>query len=258
MKRKYLLFVLLPAIIFNVTSVSTFAEGNGVNWYIKRAGNKQPEIPKEHSIIEKYDAYYIDKKLDDNSPTKRIYLTFDAGYENGNVERILNTLKEKNVPAAFFVLDHIISKNTDLILRMTNEGHTVCNHTRKHKDLSTLTKQEIINDLCGLEKNYEKATGLKMSKYFRFPEGRYSEEALSVVKELGYKTIFWSFGYADWDDKNQPNAEKSKAKILENTHNGEVILLHPTSSTNAEILPSLIDEWRNLGYSFGTLDELVR
>ena len=96
-----------------------------------------------------------------------------------------------------------------------------------------------------------------MSKYFRFPEGRYSEKAISVINELGYKTIFWSFGYADWDDKNQPDAEKSKAKILENTHNGEVILLHPTSRTNAEILPSLIDEWRNMGYSFGTLDELV-
>ena len=258
MKRKYLLFVLLVAIILNVTSVGAFAEGNGVNWYIKRAGKKQPEIPKEHSIIEKYDAYYIDKKLDDNSATKRLYLTFDAGYENGNVEKILNTLKEKEVPAAFFILEHIICKNTDLVLRMANEGHTVCNHTKRHENLSSVTKEEIIKNITGLEAAYEKATGLKMAKYFRFPEGKYSENALAVIKELGYKTIFWSFGYADRDDRKQPDPEKAKAKILENTHNGAVILLHPTSSTNAEILPSLIDEWRAMGYTFGTLDELVR
>ena len=125
-------------------------------------------------------------------------------------------------------------------------------------DITLTGDEEIIKKVTDLEKNYETATGLKMAKYFRFPEGRYSEEALSVISELGYKTIFWSFGYADWDDKSQPDAESSKTKILENTHNGEVILLHPTSSTNAEILPELIDRWRDMGYSFGTLDELVR
>ena len=105
--------------------------------------------------------------------------------------------------------------------------------------------------------NYKKETGLTMSKYFRFPEGRYSENALSVINELGYKTIFWSFGYADWDDKKQPDAEKSKSKILENTHNGAVILLHPNSATNAKILPELISKWKAMGYEFGTLDELT-
>ncbi|MBE6645149.1 MAG: delta-lactam-biosynthetic de-N-acetylase [Ruminococcaceae bacterium] len=258
MKIKYVSMILIAAILFNFTAVCAFANDEGISWYIKRAGNKQPQLPREHSIIEKYNGFYLDKKLDDNSETKRIYLTFDAGYENGNIEKILNTLKEKNVPAAFFVLDHIINKNTDLVVRMANEGHLVCNHTKNHKNLSGESKEKITENVKGLEENYERITGLKMSKYFRFPEGRYSEKAISVINELGYKTIFWSFGYADWDDKNQPDAEKSKAKILENTHNGEVILLHPTSRTNAEILPSLIDEWRNMGYSFGTLDELVR
>lgn len=256
MKKGYTALILIVTILLNFTITASASDG-GVNWYIKRAGNKQPELPKEHSVIEKYNAYYIDKKLDNTSETKKIYLTFDAGYENGNVAKILDTLKEKNVPGAFFILDHIIRKNTDLVLRMANEGHTVCNHTTNHKDMSKLKKDEIINNLTALEKTYGELTGLKMAKYFRFPEGRYSEDALAAVNELGYKTIFWSFGYADWDDKSQPNAETSKKKILENTHNGAVILLHPTSKTNAEILPELIDEWRSMGYSFGTLDELV-
>lgn len=258
MKTKHISVILLLAVIFNIFATSALAQECGISWYIKRSGSKRPDLPKEHCITEKYDAYYIDKKLDDDSPTKRIYLTFDAGYENGNVEKILNTLKEKNVPAAFFILEHIIYKNKDLVLRMANEGHTVCNHTKRHENLSAATKEEIIKNINGLEAAYEKATGLKMTKYFRFPEGKYSESALAVIKELGYKTIFWSFGYADWDDRRQPDPEKSKTKILENTHNGAVILLHPTSATNAAILPSLIDEWRAMGYTFGTLDELVR
>lgn len=258
MKHKYISFFLILAIFSNMPSVISSASSDGVSWYIKRAGNKQPELPKEHCIIEKYNCYYVDKKLDDSSLTKRIYLTFDAGYENGNVAKILDTLKEKSVPGAFFVLEHIITKNTDLIIRMAKEGHTVCNHTTNHKNLSNFSKDEIINNLTSLEQIYENATGLKMSKYFRFPEGKYSEKALEVINGLGYKTIFWSFGYADWDDRKQPDTEKAKRKILENTHNGEVILLHPTSSTNAEILSSLIDEWRAMGYTFGTLDELTR
>ena len=258
MIKKYITIILLGALMINVFATVSYADSTAASWYVKRSGDKRPELPREHALTEKYDAYYIDKKLEDKSESKRIYLTFDAGYENGNVEKILDTLKDKGVPAAFFVLEHIITKNTDLVLRMTNEGHKVCNHTTNHADLTKLSKEDIIKNLKRLESVYKTATGLEMEKYFRFPEGKYSEDALAAVDELGYKTIFWSFGYADWDDKNQPAAEKSKAKILENTHNGEVILLHPTSSTNAEILPMLIDEWRKMGYSFGNLDELVR
>ena len=249
-----ILFVLILANIF----VSSASASDSISWYVKRSGDKQPALPSEHRIVEKYDAYYIDKKCADNSSPKKIYLTFDAGYENGNVEKILNTLKEKNVPGAFFLLDNIILKNTELVLRMVNEGHLVCNHTKNHKDLTKLSKEEIVKNITDLEKIYEEKTGMKISKYFRFQEGRYNEECLSIINELGYKTIFWSFGYADWDDKNQPDCEKAKEKILKNTHNGEVILLHPTSSTNAEILASLIDSWRKMGYDFGTLDELVQ
>ncbi len=254
--RKKCIAILLVTVIINVVCINAYASELGMNWYVKRSGNKQPTLPEEHQVIEKYNGYYLDKKVNDNSAEKKIYLTFDAGYDNGNVEAILNILKEKSVPAAFFILDHIVIKNTDLVMRMADEGHLVCNHTKNHKDLTKLTRDEIIKNVTDLEKIYLQKTGKTMSKYFRFPEGRYNEQALAVISELGYKTVFWSFGYADWDDNKQPPVDKSMEKILSNTHNGEVILLHPTSSTNAQILPQLIDKWREMGYSFGTLDEL--
>ena len=254
--KKTISAILLILVFANILSTTALAK-EGMNWYVKRSGNSQPKISEEHKITEKYSSYYIDKKLSDESTEKKIYLTFDAGYENGNVEKVLDILKEKNVPAAFFVLEYIILKNTDLISRMNNEGHLVCNHTKNHRDLTKMTDEEIIKNITDLEKIYEQKTGKQMPKYFRFPEGRYSEQALKTISDLGYKTIFWSFGYADWDDARQPDAEKAFDKIIKNTHNGAVILLHPTSKTNAEILPNLIDEWRKMGYSFGTLDELT-
>ncbi len=255
--KKTAIFLIIISVIINIFALNTSASEEGLCWFIRRAGNKQPQISFEHKIIEKYNGYYIDKKCSDESSNKKIYLTFDAGYDNGNVAKTLDILKEKNVSAAFFILDHIIYKNTDVVLRMADEGHLVCNHTKNHKDLSKLTKDEIEKNLYGLERAYEDKTGNKMSKYFRFPEGKYSEEALSVVNDMGYKTIFWSFGYDDWDNERQPDPNKSIEKIISNTHNGEVILLHPTSDTNVKILAQLIDKWREMGYSFGTLDELV-
>ena len=248
----------LIIVISLIFSANVYAYADAMNWYVKRAGNKRPELPAEHKIIEKYNGFYLDNHLDDSSDAKKIYITFDAGYENGNVERILNTLKEKDVPAAFFILDHIIVKNTELVKRMANEGHLVCNHTKNHKDLTRMSREEIIKDVTALENIYSENTGKTMAKYFRFPEGRYNEESLKVISDMGYKTVFWSFGYADWDNGRQPEPESAIEKIISNTHNGEVILLHPTSSTNAKILPILIDKWRDMGYTFGTLDELCK
>ena len=185
-------------------------------------------------------------------------MTFDAGYENGNVERILDVLHEESVPGAFFLLDNIIIKNTDLVKRMASEGHLVCNHTKNHKDLTKCTSDEIRDNILALEDIYRSKTGLEMSKYFRFPEGKYSEAALKCVSDMGYKTVFWSFAYADWDNGNQPNEAAAIKKILDNTHNGAVILLHPTSGTNAKILKTLIMKWREMGYKFGTLDDITK
>ena len=249
-----LLFSSLVALLFLTPASAT---DSSYAWYIKRNGKKRPEIQKGQEIIYKYDGYFIDKKLFDGDEKKVIYLTFDLGYENGNTEKILNALKTEGISAAFFVLDNIILKNTDLVTRMINEGHTVCNHTKNHKNLCHATDEEIISNLTELEKIYMEKTGKAMSKYFRFPEGKYSENALRCVQGLGYKTIFWSFAYDDWDNNRQMSREKAMKKILENTHNGAVMLFHPTSKVNAEIFPELIKKWRVDGYTFGTLDELV-
>ena len=249
---------ILHCAIFRILSlsISVFASGE-CHWYIKRNGCLRPEFPKEENEVREHSGYFIDEHLSDDTLEKRLYLTFDAGYENGNIERILDILKSENIPAAFFLLDNIILKNTDLVIRMVDDGHLVCNHTRNHKNLSNATANEIAENLSSLEKIYKDKTGRKMSKYFRFPEGKYSIEALKCVEKLGYKTIFWSFGYDDWDDSRQPDTQRAIKKVLDNTHNGAVILLHPTSKTNADILPTLITEWRKMGYSFGTLHELT-
>ena len=246
--------------LFLVFSISVCAYARSADvccWFIKHSGSNQPKIPEEAEYIYDFGGYYVDKRLAPGSETKRLYLTFDLGYENGNTEKIMNVLKEKSVPAAFFLLDNVIEKNTELVLRMSGEGHLVCNHTKNHKDITRLSEDEIAENLEALETLYREKTGLEMAKYFRFPEGKYSKDSIACVNSLGYKTIFWSFAYADWDNRRQPSCEFAKKKILSNTHNGAVILLHPTSATNAEILSDLIDAWRNMGYEFGTLDELT-
>jgi peptidoglycan-N-acetylmuramic acid deacetylase len=218
----------------------------------------QPRCDSNMSFIEDYGGYYIDKKHGDSCSSKVVYLTFDAGYENGNIERILDTLKEKQVPAAFFILSNLVIKNTDLVKRMTAEGHIVCNHTSTHKDMTKFhTLEEFGAELKKLECVYKDCTGQKISCYYRPPKGMFSEENLKFAKELGYKTIFWSFAYADWDNCRQPDPEYAFNLIMNNIHNGAVILLHPTSKTNADILGRLIDAIKKEGYSFGTLDELT-
>lgn len=222
-------------------------------WYCKHTeGGIRPPCPPEMSYITKYDGYYL------GNDEKVIYLTFDAGYENGNIEKILDTLKSENVHAAFFILDNLVMSNRDLVERMINEGHTVCNHTAKHKDMTKVASfDEFKAEMEKMETVYYDAFGCKIAPYFRPPEGKVSEQSLAWAREMGYKTIMWSYAYADWDNNNQMPPNKAIEKVLAGTHNGEVILLHPTSSTNAEILPRLISEWRAMGYSFGTLDELT-
>lgn len=256
--KRGLAFFTLTILIFSLVSGNVFAtECHGKSFYIKKNGNLRPILPDDEKAIEMYDAFYIDPCKTDGDTDKVLYLTFDAGYENGNVEKILDTLKEENAPGAFFLLGHIIRKNTDLVKRMSREGHIVCNHTENHADMTQCSKEEMCENLSRLESVYKEQTGETMEKFFRFPEGKYDEDHLSYAKEMGYKTFFWSLAYADWDNNKQMNTEKAKKILLENTHNGAIILLHPTSSTNAEILPDLIKAWRAMGYRFGSLKEFV-
>jgi peptidoglycan-N-acetylmuramic acid deacetylase len=208
--------------------------------------------------IEQYNGYYIDCKHGDNNEEKVVYLTFDAGYENGNISKILDTMKEKQVNGAFFVLGNLVTKNTDLVKRMADEGHLVCNHTNVHPDMTKkATFEGFKAELEALETLYREHTGREISRYFRPPEGRFNEETMKYANELGYKTIFWSFAYADWDNNAQMSPEAAKKKIFDNIHNGAVILLHPTSATNAQILADVIDTLKAQGYRFGSLDELT-
>lgn len=227
------------------------------SWYIRRNGQNRPSIDVSSDTLTRLGAYWIDEKHTDASEEKVLYLTFDAGYINENVISILDTMKNENVPSAFFILANPILKNTDTVIRMMDEGHTVCNHTKNHKSIAKMQRDELTKNLSDLDRLLEEKTGKKMAPYFRPPEGSYSEASLLAVRELGYTTVFWSFAYEDWDEAKQPSPKHAVKKILSNTHNGAVILLHPTSKTNADILPTLIKEWRQMGYRFGTLDELI-
>lgn len=249
-------FLIAVILLLNLFGFTASASGRAYSWYIKKNGNKQPYETELTKIIDRYSSFYVDKSCGDDATTKKLYLTFDAGYENGNIALILDILNDKGVKSAFFILNNLILKNTDLVVRMANEGHLVCNHTNNHKDISDYDLQQIERDLGALATLYKQKTGLEMAKYFRFPEGRFSEKALKSVEELGYVSVFWSMAYADWDNSKQLSEAAAIQKLMSHTHNGAIILLHPTSSTNVKILPLLIDKWRSQGYEFGTLDEL--
>ena len=210
-----------------------------------------PQGPASADTLERYDAVYVG---DDDE--KVLYLTFDAGYENGCTAQILDTLKTHNVPAAFFLVGDYMERNPDLVRRMVAEGHTVGNHTMNHPDMSGMTGAAFQKEITGLESLFRDITGKELSKYYRPPQGLYSQENLEAAHALGYKTVFWSLAYVDWNNDSQPTAEYAFSKLLPRTHNGAVVLLHSTSKTNAAILDALLTKWKDLGYRFGTLDEL--
>ncbi|MBE6605140.1 MAG: delta-lactam-biosynthetic de-N-acetylase [Ruminococcaceae bacterium] len=258
--KKIIAVLSCVAVLYVTLTLTCFAAPTReMHWYCaRRQGGKQALAPQELAVVESHGGVYIDHHHDDDNPEKVVYLTFDAGYENGNIEKILDTLKETNTPAAFFVLEHLAKENPALLQRMKQEGHLICNHTASHKNLSKATQAEIEEEIKRLESAVESAIGEGTSPYFRPPEGSFSIEMLESIAALGYKTVFWSFAYADWDNSKQPDRAFAQKKILDNVHNGAVILLHPTSATNAAILLPVITSLKEDGYRFGTLDELCR
>lgn len=248
------LLLLFPILLLLLQLASDAAVAS---WYCPRnKAHRQPIFGGDLSVVEEYGGFYIDRTHGNTSEEKVVYLTFDAGYENGNVEKTLDILKQMQTQGAFFVLQHLLSANGELVKRMVAEGHTVCNHTATHKDLSRAKEGVIREELEALEKSYEELIGAAIPRYFRPPEGKFSTEMLKVVSEMGYKTVFWSFAYADWDNARQMSPQKAMQCVMDNIHNGAVILLHPTSATNVEILPRVIAELKEQGYRFGSLDEL--
>lgn len=255
MKKRDLLILLIAVVIALAVSVSVFASSalSTGSWGLSFRQEGAPPIGNAgKDQLRQYQAAYIG-----NTNEKVLYLTFDAGYENGCTAKILDTLKEKQVPAAFFLVGNYIRQSPDLVRRMVAEGHTVGNHTMHHYDMSRLSdKAAFSKELTDLEALYKETVGQELPKFYRPPQGIYSEENLKMAQELGYKTLFWSLAYVDWNNDAQPTKEAAFAKLLPRTHNGAVVLLHSTSKTNAEILGELIDKWKEAGYRFGTLEEL--
>ena len=233
-------------------TAATSAEGN---WGLSFQEEGEPPIANATmEELRKYDAYYAE-----DTKEKVLYLTFDAGYENGNTPVILDALKKHNVHATFFVVGNFISSNPDLIKRMHDEGHIVGNHTYHHPDMSQIsTKEAFEKELKDVEDAYKEITGEEMTKYYRPPQGKYSESNLQMAKELGYKTFFWSLAYVDWYENDQPTKEEAFEKLLGRIHPGAIVLLHSTSKTNGEILDELLTKWEEMGYTFKTLDQLVQ
>ena len=188
---------------------------------------------------------------------KVLYLTFDAGYENGCTGEILDALQKHQVPATFFLVGNYLETQPDLVRRMVEEGHTVGNHTYSHPDMSAIADEASFRE--ELEQNevlYRQVTGQEMAKLYRPPQGKFCESNLRMAQQLGYRTVFWSLAYVDWYEDDQPTREEAFDKLLPRVHPGAVVLLHSTSSTNAVILDELLTRWEEMGYTFGRLEEI--
>ena len=243
------------AIEANLQSTANGADSFG--WYCKNNDAHQPPVlPSEFSFIGDYGGYYLD--TDATEDDRVIYLTFDAGYENGNITKILDVLAAHGATGAFFVLGNLVKRNPELIQRMVAEGHLICNHTNRHPDMTKVTDyQAFREELEALNVILKDCCDVEAAPFYRPPEGKFTRENLKFASDCGYKTIFWSFAYADWDNEKQPDPEKALKKLLDHTHNGEVLLLHPTSATNAAILDEYLTSLEKDGYRFGTLYELI-
>lgn len=253
-KRNWILAIglILGAFALVLAQFSHTAVDTGA-WGLSFRQEGQPPVgPASTQALANYDAVYLG-----DTAKQTIYLTFDAGYENGCTEKILDTLKKHSAPAAFFLVGNYIEKNADLVRRMAEEGHTVGNHTMHHYDMSKISDKETFSkELTDLESLYQQVTGEPLPKFYRPPQGVYSESNLQMAKQMGYKTVFWSLAYVDWNTKDQPTAEQAFAKLLPRIHPGAVVLLHSTSQTNAEILDALLSKWEEMGYTFGDIRAL--
>ena len=224
------------------------------NWGLSFPTPGQPPVGNASSEeLEALSARYLG---DVSEPV--IYLTFDAGFENGNTPAILDALKKHHAPAAFFLVGNYLETAPDLVRRMVEEGHVVGNHTTSHPDMSKIADLETFQqELKGVEDLYREVTGQEMPKLYRPPQGKFSLENLKQAQQLGYTTVFWSLAYVDWYTDNQPTKEQAFDKLLPRIHNGAIVLLHSTSSTNAQILDELLTKWEQAGYRFGNLKELM-
>ena len=227
-------------------------EAEADSWGLSfREEGKPPVANVSGEELAKYNAYYIE-----DTEEKVLYLTFDAGFENGNTPAILDALKKHNAPAAFFVVGHYLESSPELVRRMIDEGHIVANHSFHHPDMSNMDKEAFAEELGELESLYQEMFGREMVKFYRPPQGKFSQNNLEIAKELGYTTFFWSLSYVDWEVDRQPSHEEALEKLASRIHPGAIVLLHSTSKNNGEILDELLTRWEEMGYTFKALTEL--
>ena len=236
---------------FSPKTIPTAAEGN---WGLSFQQDGEPPVANaSFEELKKYNAYYAE-----DTSEKKLYLTFDAGFENGNTPAILDALKKHDVKATFFVVGTYIKDNPDLIKRIHEEGHLIGNHTYHHPDMSQIaTKESFHKELKDVETEYKNVVGEEMTKFYRPPQGKFNETNLQMAKDLGYHTFFWSLAYVDWYENDQPSKEEAFQKLLGRIHPGAIVLLHSTSKTNANILDELLTKWEEMGYKFASLETLI-
>lgn len=268
MKRYYYMFSIIIVALFTFSVVSTTNQktiqtsggtidnlsNKKIEWGIKRNDNhKQPDLGSVNKkILDEYKGISMG-----NAESKKVYLTFDEGYEAGYTEKILETLKQNDVKATFFITAHYVNTQSELVQKMIEEGHTIGNHTVNHKSMPSLSLEEIQKEVMNLHTAVYGKFHYEM-KYIRPPKGEYSEKSVAYCNTLGYTTVMWSFAYDDWDENKQGREEYAKKKILDNIHNGAVILLHGNSRDNTNVLDTCIKEIKNMGYEFASLDEFER
>lgn len=225
-----------------------------IGWGIKRNDNhEQPDLGTiNKQILDKYEGYSIG-----NKDSKKVYLTFDEGYEAGYTEKILAVLKQNEVKATFFITAHYVNTQPELVKKMIDDGHIIGNHTVNHKSMPDLDVDTIKKEVMNLHTSIFEKYNYEM-KYLRPPMGEYSEKTVAYTKSLGYTTVMWSFAYDDWDEQKQGREDYAKQKILDNVHNGAIILLHGNSKDNTNVLDYCIKEIKKMGYEFKGLDEFEK
>lgn len=259
--KKQVLYVVLAIMLLCIGMVCALRAVNRLgtaeaaagitDWGLSFQSEGAPPVANaSQEYLKNFDALYVG-----DTNKKEIYITFDAGFENGNTERILDALKKHGVKATFFLVGNYFETQPELVKRMAEEGHTIGNHTYSHPDMSKIGDiQSFQTELQKNEALYRDILGSEMPKLYRPPQGKFCEENLKMAQQLGYSTVFWSLAYVDWYTDDQPTPEQAFSKLLPRIHPGAVVLLHSTSSTNAEILDELLTKWEETGYSFGDLE----
>ncbi|MFB5663301.1 delta-lactam-biosynthetic de-N-acetylase [Alteribacillus sp. HJP-4] len=252
--NRFIQNIILTLLIFLLCFSQTMEAKEIYHWNFKPASNNKPADtePYYKQILEKHDGFFIG-----DTDEKVLYLTFDNGYENGYTEEMLDILKEKKVPATFFVTGHYLRSAPDLVKRMADEGHIVGNHSWNHPSLPALSDEKITKELNSVKKEYQRITGDKNMNYLRPPQGTFNENSIKKARELGYLHVFWSFAYVDWETNSQKGKQYAYDSIMKRIHPGAVMLLHTVSSDNSAALGEVIDECRKQGYRFGSIDEIA-